>query len=273
VYRVTRADFFGQPPNARAWTERVYSNEVRVELYSKGNLEGFSLIIKNLVYSFSDKKFRIEAIVGDDQRQNLEKSYRNHHYYQWGKPVAIINFVSSETQKETNCTGFLLTPTLLMTNEHCINQDWQLPSAEVIFGFESDSPRQTKSKIFEIADLNFDLDYVVLRLSSPVNSWSLVAIEDKKVSENQHLVVIQHSGGRPKLIAARDCSVLVTDAMGRTTGITDFYHKCDTEGGGSGSPVMDLQTGKVIGLHHLEQFSIAFSLAQCCFCLIYGLFS
>ena len=30
----------------------------------------------------------------------------------------------------------------------------------------------------------------------------------------------------------------------------DFYHLCDTEGGESGSPVIDAATGRVVGLHY-----------------------
>jgi V8-like Glu-specific endopeptidase len=34
-------------------------------------------------------------------------------------------------------------------------------------------------------------------------------------------------------------------------GATDFGHLCDTLGGSSGSPVLDRQSGRLVGLHHL----------------------
>ena len=33
-------------------------------------------------------------------------------------------------------------------------------------------------------------------------------------------------------------------------GPDDFGHRCDTLGGSSGAPVLDLQSGRIVGLHH-----------------------
>jgi V8-like Glu-specific endopeptidase len=63
------------------------------------------------------------------------------------------------------------------------------------------------------------------------------------------LVVVEHPGGEPKQVSIKDCAVQGTTKMG-VQSKSDFGHTCDTLGGSSGSPVMRLSDGVLVGLHH-----------------------
>ena len=65
-------------------------------------------------------------------------------------------------------------------------------------------------------------------------------------------MIIQHPGGQPKQVSFfPNCAGATVTVPGRQTTDSDFGHVCDTLGGSSGSPVLDFDTGQVVGLHHL----------------------
>jgi V8-like Glu-specific endopeptidase len=69
-------------------------------------------------------------------------------------------------------------------------------------------------------------------------------------TENESLVLIQHPAGEFKQVSIADCRVAGVSRTGVAAAGTDFGHLCDSLGGSSGSPVVDGQTGRVVGLHH-----------------------
>jgi hypothetical protein len=78
-----------------------------------------------------------------------------------------------------------------------------------------------------------------------------VTLGGATVAEGQALVIIEHPAGEHKQASIDDCKVRTASRPGVTARLTDFGHLCDTLGGSSGSPVLDRQTGRVVGLHHL----------------------
>ena len=70
-------------------------------------------------------------------------------------------------------------------------------------------------------------------------------------AEDQALVIIEHPAGEFKQASIDDCKVKSVSRPGSGGGSTDFGHLCDTLGGSSGSPVLDRQSGGLVGLHHL----------------------
>src|SRR5687767_14854769 len=82
---------------------------------------------------------------------------------------------------------------------------------------------------------------------------------EKAAQKDDKMFVIQHPNGEMKKIAVQACLIGAVEIAGRKMDRNsdadyirqqDFQHSCDTEGGSSGSPVLDDTTASVIGLHH-----------------------
>ena len=162
-------------------------------------------------------------------------------------------------------TSWLIAPGLLLTNYHVIQargkheqvataQEFQQQAKDsmVWFGYDHDANSYTEYHCTEVIHANKDLDYVVLRIAEksiddvPLSNWGFLRI----VRIQQHLTpgirlnVIQHPGGRLKEIALR-----TNFYIGSVADSARFHYLSDTEGGSSGSPVLN-DDWQVLGLHH-----------------------
>lgn len=156
-------------------------------------------------------------------------------------------------------TGFLVTPTLLLTNAHVISSQDEVNDASVEFDFEEDESGNMKPSVL------FDLNPKGLFISSPQREldYTLVSVKAKsrdgktslsrydfiqldsrtgKVLRGESVNVIQHPNGEPKQIALRNS--LLTAFLDR-----HLHYEADTQPGSSGSPVFNDQW-QVVCLHH-----------------------
>ncbi len=230
------------------WTDRVLGRVARVEL--RGAV-GLRLTIDQIRYSQTDPEAK--AIIGKNDLQDLVLAYgRQSRYYDWSKAVPAIFFQTLISEKDTDCTGVMLTPSLLLTNQHCISQPKQLRTAHVEFGHETNSVVVESFRIQEILVVDETLDFSLLRLDRPASQWTTAQADNAPIKKNRKLVIIQYPNGSPKKVSVIGCEVESPDVSGVPT---DFFHFCDADGGTSGAPVMDHLTGKVLGLHHIEQWN------------------
>jgi len=139
---------------------------------------------------------------------------------------------------------------LLITNQHCLSSPTEVRSALVDFNYDSNSSKVTTVTCTELVAVDESLDYSIVRLSEGPGMGAL-KLADSDVSESQPLLVIEHPGGETKQVSIIDCKVDHSSISGTTSSATDFGHDCDTLGGSSGSPVQDITSGNVVGLHHL----------------------
>jgi S1-C subfamily serine protease len=179
--------------------------------------------------------------------------------------IGRIDATPQGAQPATACgTGFLVTDTLLLTNHHVLTE---LSSgtdvlargdALVDFGQEYMSPAQSPVTIASVSAIHPDLDAVLLRLSSPVAAdRKPLAWKAGVVEPGQPVVAIGYpfpDSERNPLFVGRvfgskfGVKRLAPGVISKRRG--DFiYHDCSTLGGNSGSPVLDMKTGEVVGLH------------------------
>lgn len=153
-------------------------------------------------------------------------------------------------------TGSLVSPRLLMTNNHVLPTREAAQDVIVELGAELDIDNQPQAAsrwtvdpagVF-LTDDHLDVTLVQLmpdaqgRSAGDVYGWNRLMAQQGKIVTGEAMNVIGHPNGRLKEIAIRDNKLeLILD---------DFLHySTDTEPGNSGSPLFNDQW-ELVGLHH-----------------------
>lgn len=148
-------------------------------------------------------------------------------------------------------TGFLISPRLLLTNNHVLGNAEAAGYSQAEFNYELGENNQPE------ASLRVTLDPASLFLTDEALDYTLVAVSAEAtmavygwlplhnppdIKVGQWVNIIQHPSGEPKQLALRDNQVI--DAP------QPFLHyRTDTSPGSSGSPVFTDQW-EVVALHH-----------------------
>jgi len=183
----------------------------------------------------------------------------------WGRAIAKLTVVRDDNQLSFSCTGFLVSPDLLITNRHCAESGSEARSVSAQFDFDtpgSDPPLEAQVRVKEMVLSSCDLDFTLLRLVKAVPFFPgddrkpLQMLPSGALSLNHPLLVIQHPGGLTKQVSITGCTLKREQMIGNSSLGTDFGHGCDTNKSSSGSPIQIIgssadQNGKVIGIHHL----------------------
>ena len=172
------------------------------------------------------------------------------------RSVAKLSF--PEAGKLATCTGFMVAPSLLLTNHHCVNTMDTCFGTVAMFGYQRDANGHVMpTKQYDclaIVEASKPLDYALLQMDgSPgaADAWGVVTFNPAaSLAAGEPLYLLQHPAGEPKRVALDDCNVSTLKAPGSVPAVeSDFGHKCDTESGSSGSPLFDM-SHRVVGLHH-----------------------
>jgi lysyl endopeptidase len=202
--------------------------------------------------------------------------------YDQQKSVARLLFASGGGMYL--CTGWLIDagsehPNTLITNNHCISTQTEADSLEALFGYQHTNCGGTGMASYErvrtgsLLKTNSrtrsgsrgGLDYTLIALPGRdlAATWGKLIPTTLAPVVNNHINFIQHPGGRPKEIGYwRDaahslrCQIDAIDqTYSGTVSGSQIGYSCDSEGGSSGSPIIDAVTGLVVGLHHLANVS------------------
>lgn len=153
-------------------------------------------------------------------------------------------------------TGFLIAPTLLLTNHHVLESAEIALQSLVEFNFENDISFMPKpTKIFRLDPARFfyndrTLDFALVAVvpqasdNTQLTDFAFLKLIEPsgKAMLDEPVSIVQHPGGADKQIALRNNHILSL--------IDDFIHyETDTLPGSSGSPVFNDQWA-VVALHH-----------------------
>lgn len=153
-------------------------------------------------------------------------------------------------------TGFLVSPRLLLTNNHVLPDAQSAALSRLDFDYQDDlngNPKQ--SIVFEFApselfltDVYLDYSLVAVKptashgIALSTYGWHRLIETEGKVIIGESVSIIQHPDGDPKQIALRGNQLVDV--------LPDFLHyETDTAPGSSGSPVFNDQW-EVVALHH-----------------------
>ena len=159
-------------------------------------------------------------------------------------------------------TGFLVAKNLMVTNKHVLaalsNDTMVLERGQAVVSFgqeEGTVPELPPVDVAVVAAVHADLDIVVLEID-PVTAPPL-DLSDQNPGLGLAIAVVgypQQDPRNPVFTRAifQDRYKLKRAAPGEVVGSSanTIQHDCSTLGGNSGSPVVDLETAKVVGLHY-----------------------
>lgn len=190
-----------------------------------------------------------EAIIGEN---NLKKIWWLDEALKASKKIVRIT-----KNGHPKGTGFMISPTLMMTNNHVLANPDQAKSVCIQFDYR-DNKDLSKAKgqvwkcnVKKVFLTNKHLDYTIVSLAKRKGKiagdvWGYFDISNKvDLIENQRLNIIQHPGGGTKEIAFRDNQLkkIKSDRI---------HYLTDTKKGSSGSPVLD-DDFNVIALHSRKE--------------------
>ena len=175
----------------------------------------------------------------------------NNRYRRMAAPIGRLDIVvrANGNVGMGFCTGWVISPQYIMTNNHCIpsHGGTVLQSAIVMNYLSADDP--SSAEIYQVdpkpVETNVDLDYSVLRVhGDPGARYGYIPLATRDPIPNEELFIIQHPAGQPQRLTRRDCRV----ASG-TARPDEVVHQCYSLGGSSGSPLFSDNDMALVGLH------------------------
>lgn len=172
-----------------------------------------------------------------------------------GNSVCRIAILDRTGKNIGHGTGFLISPSLMMTNNHVLDREEAALHSIAEFNYQNDENnllRQSSTfrldpdKLF-ITNKRLDFTIVAVQESSGVDRrltefGYLKLSPNMNILENEFVSIIQHPLGGPKAVTVRENRVVFL--------MEDFIHYIsDTERGSSGSPVFNDQW-IVVAIHH-----------------------
>ncbi|MEL6965954.1 MAG: endonuclease [Pseudomonadota bacterium] len=153
-------------------------------------------------------------------------------------------------------TGFLVSPNLIMTNNHVIASKAAATRAFIRFDYGRDSEDREQSPVrvglrpdlFFVTSPSKQLDYTVVAIDPAYGAmgrpWIHLIAGSGKALVGQHVNILQHPSGRRQEVAFRDSKVTYIGEQKPYA-----HYRADTEGGSSGSPVLN-DYWQLAYLHH-----------------------
>ena len=176
------------------------------------------------------------------------------------RSVARIRIRSAQGQTLGFGTGFMVSPQLLLTNNHVLPTARDASFSLAEFNFQDDlTGRLQPTSVFALAPevfftTNEGLDFTLVAVKEKAREgsgdlselsffgWNKLIEEEGKAILGEYLNIIQHPNGEPKQLALRENQFVDL--------LDNFIHyKTDTAPGSSGSPVFNDQW-EIVGLHH-----------------------
>lgn len=247
------------PYNGEIWLPSVSSETVAITLKRNPNSNPF-FVIDEIGLGLPQNSGQIESICENDDRKNAV--CYDETMQRAADPVGRMLFQSGAGWYL--CTGSIISPNgHFLTNNHCIEDQSGASTLEVWWRYQSstcDGTTGTKEYVTTGAQFittNKNLDFTLLQLNDPepAQKYGYIPITNRLPIKGEKIWIPQHGGGNIKKFAVESdmdqggYAVVDSDNLDGWIANSDFGYYADTEGGSSGSPVLDSQN-KLLGLHH-----------------------
>lgn len=191
----------------------------------------------------------VGGVFGLDDAVKVSDLPRDHRAKNFAQSVGILSVSRGSSGARTICSGFVVSSREVLTSLDCVRDASEAQFLLTWQGGQTLEERQfvldlSSAKQFSGSD---GLGYVVVELSGGALTELPLMLTNAEINVGSKLGVIYFRNGKEKLVVwgSEDCRVLSVEEE-------TFNHLCDTGPGTSGSPIIDLKSGAVIGVHILR---------------------
>jgi V8-like Glu-specific endopeptidase len=244
------------------WSFAVDGDTALVELHA-GETPDYGYRIDRIGHG-TESFAALEVVCGTDGREDVAC-----HPTINVDPVARLLFQSGGGMFV--CTGWLVdgaNNSTLLTNNHCFSTQAEVNTLQAKFNFQkttcgggmnANDEDFAGGTFLKTHPVNGGLDYTLCTLQgNPEATWGEYLATRKRVREGQLIYFPQHPGGQPKEIGFWEdsahtirCKVdTVRATYGGSAPKSQTGYGCDSQGGSSGSPILDAGTLHAIAIHH-----------------------
>ena len=246
------------PMNGEMWLPSLNSSFAKIFLKGGDNSKPF-YEIDEVGIGFEANRDRVESICQNDDRRNAVCYSQDMQAA--ADPVGRMLF--QEGGVWYLCTGSLISSSgHFLTNNHCISDQSGASSLEVWWRYQSSTCNGTSgSKEYTsngstFLTTNENLDFTLLQITDTnIQKYGFIPIANREAVKGERIWIPQHGGGNIKTFAVESDMdqggyAIVDDAsLDGNVANSDIGYYADTEGGSSGSPVLDL-SNKLLAIHH-----------------------
>jgi V8-like Glu-specific endopeptidase len=241
------------------WTQVLFDERVVVRLHSEGGSNNYGFDITQVAYGYPqaqiDALLETKAICGSDDKEPVI-CYNGTTMYDKGRAVCRLLIGGGGL-----CTGWLLgCDGHVMTNEHCIGTAADAANTDFMFNYQYTNCNGSGNSVSDVVatsatfiKTSANLDYTLVQLPvNPTGTYGYLSLSSTPPVVNDRIYIVGHPGGRRKEIT------VITDQGGDANGnaiinqitANGARYFADTEGGSSGSPVLDFNSNLVVAIHN-----------------------
>lgn len=239
------------------WAMGIFDERITVRLHAVSTSNHYGFRITRVAYGYPQSQIDAlladeKSICGADNKQRVACVGGT----MFSKSRAVCRLLINGSSL---CTGWLLgSQGHIMTNEHCIGNSSAAQNTDFRFNYQYSqcsggglATSNTVASTSTFIKTNASLDYTLVRLPvNPTSTYGYLQLSPNAVSVGTRIYIPQHPGGRPKEIATTQDQSGSGPAVVATSSTSGVRYYADTEGGSSGSPVLDYNTHQVVAIHN-----------------------